>query len=461
MFLTLTTTRAPATDLGWLLHKHPDHVRSVSLTFGRAHVFWPEAGEDRATVAMLVEVDPIGLVRGRHAADDGPLAAYVNDRPYVTSSFLSVALGQVFRSAVKGDCQRPELLGEPWPLRVELHVVRAKGGEGLIGRLFEPLGYEVDAVRLPRDEVVELGESALYRVTLSATTTVSLLLRHLLVLLPVLDDEKHYWVGQDEVDKLLDRGEGWLASHPEQQLVTERYLKHRRSLARAALERLAEGTEAEEEADEAADAPSTPERALEKPLKLNDVRMARVVELLRQPGVARVVDLGCGEGKLLRRLAGLSQLTEVVGVDASSRALEVAERRLERTPGREKVRLLTGSVTYRDDRLDGFDAAAAVEVIEHLEPHGVRAFTQAVLGGARPRLLVVTTPNAEYNVRFPDLPAGAFRHADHRFEWTRAQFAAWATDAAERWGYDVSFEDVGEVDPEVGAPTQLAVFRCR
>jgi 3' terminal RNA ribose 2'-O-methyltransferase Hen1 len=175
-----------------------------------------------------------------------------------------------------------------------------------------------------------------------------------------------------------------------------------------------------------------------------------------------VVDLGCGEGKLLRRLAEDAQFAEVAGLDVSTRALDIAEERLHRTrhldePGR--VKLLHGSLVYRDARLAGFDAAAAVEVIEHLDPPRLTAFERVVFEFARPAGVVLTTPNAEYNVRFPGLAAGKFRHRDHRFEWTRAEFRSWAEAVADRHGYGVAFAGIGEDDPEVGSPTQMAVFR--
>jgi 3' terminal RNA ribose 2'-O-methyltransferase Hen1 len=175
-----------------------------------------------------------------------------------------------------------------------------------------------------------------------------------------------------------------------------------------------------------------------------------------------VLDLGCGEGKLLRRLAEDSQFAEVVGMDVSTRALAIAEERLRRTrhldgPGR--VKLLHGSLVYRDARLAGFDAAAAVEVIEHLDPPRLTAFERVIFEFARPAAVVLTTPNVEYNVNFPGLAAGKSRHRDHRFEWTRAEFRTWAEGVAKRHGYTVTFSGIGEEDPAVGSPTQMAVFR--
>jgi 3' terminal RNA ribose 2'-O-methyltransferase Hen1 len=298
-------------------------------------------------------------------------------------------------------------------------------------------------------------------VTIAGTVPLERLLTHLYVLVPVLDDEKHYWVGDDEVDKLLRRGEGWLPQHPERELITRRYLKHGRRLARIALERLAalDDTAAPDE-----DATATTLAALEEPLRLNDRRLQRVVEALQATGASSVLDLGCGSGKLLQALLKVRQFERIVGVDASVRELEIARDRLDldRLPERQRdrVKLLHGALTYRDKRLAGFDAAAVVEVIEHIDPPMLDAFAQVVFGAARPKAVVLTTPNVEFNERFEALLGHKLRHADHRFEWTRAEFEGWARGTAERFGYAVRFEGIGEPDPALGAPTQMGIFTC-
>jgi 3' terminal RNA ribose 2'-O-methyltransferase Hen1 len=473
MLLTLTNTQAPATDLGFLLHKHPDRVQKFPLSFGEAHVFYPEAGMDRCTACLLVDVDPVGLVRGKAWADGGLLDQYVNDRPYAASSFLSVAIGEVFSSALGGRCNaRPELAETPLPLTAQLPTVPARGEAGLVHALFEPLGYEVDATRLPLDErFPDWGDSPYVSLVLTARKTVREVLSHLYVLLPVLDNAKHYWVGQDELEKLLRHGADWLAGHPEKQRIAQRYLRHQRSLAREALTRL-EVAEEDGQLDAAAndresaanDMDSiTPEEALvEAPISLNETRIRAVLEALQTLEVKSVADLGCGEGKLLSRLLKTSRIARLVGLDVSVRALEIAADRLklDRLPPRmrDRITLLQGGLTYRDARIEGFDAALAIEVIEHQDPGRLNAFERVLLGCARPRIAIVTTPNSEYNARYETLTAGRFRHPDHRFEWTRAEFQEWGKRVAERHGYRVRFEPVGEVDPELGAPTQMAVF---
>ena len=468
MLLTISTTAEPATDLGFLLHKNPARVHRFEQSFGHATVFYPEATTGRCEVCLLIEVDPVGLVRRRSgpAGDAGQLTQYVNDRPYVASSFLSVALSEVFGTAMTGRSKdRPELAARPIPLEVNIPVLPSRGSEALITELFEPLGYTVSAQRLPLDEKFpSWGESRYFSVSLQNTVRLKDLLNHLYVLIPVLDDEKHYWVGDDEVEKLLRRGGEWLPTHPAKEQIARRYLKHRKSLARAAMERL---TLSDTDADDipVAGKPVGREDALEAPLSLNQQRIASVVEAVLEVSAKSVLDLGCGEGKLLRELLRLRQLDRIVGVDVSLRALEVAEERLEldrlAPTIRDRIKLLHGSLMYRDRRLQGFDAACIIEVVEHLDMPRLLAFERVVFENARPATVILTTPNAEYNARFENLPAGQFRHSDHRFEWTRAQFEEWCSDVSERFGYEVRFAPVGPIDPALGPPTQMAIFRVR
>lgn len=462
MLLTIETTHKPATDLGFLLHKHPDRLHSRALAFGQAHGFYPEAGEDLCRFALLLDVDPVALVRGRGGKrSEGLLAQYVNDRPYAASSFLSVAISRVLSTALGGRSKnRPELAGQPLPLAATVTPLPCRGAEDVAERLFAPLGYRVSTSGGLLDETQpDWGPSPYVTLRLDGELRLAELLSHLYVLVPVLDNQKHYWVGDDEVEKLLRHGEGWLAGHPEQRFIAQRFLKHRRSLVRDALDRLAEAPDPEAQDPEAQD---RDEAELEKPIRLNDLRLAAVVEELQAAGAKRVLDLGCGEGRLLRELMKVPQFEAITGVEVSALALERAAERLhlERMTPRQRarLRLLQGALTYRDARLEGFDAAALVEVIEHLDPPRLEAFARALFDCARPGRVVVTTPNREYNAKFETLAEGKLRHGDHRFEWTRAEFAAWADDVCGRFGYSVRFRPIGEVDAVLGAPTQMGVF---
>jgi 3' terminal RNA ribose 2'-O-methyltransferase Hen1 len=464
MLLTITLKQPSAADLGYLLHQSPFRVHSLEQAFGRAHVFYPEVTPDRCTAALLLEIDSIGLVRNRRgpSGDSHALEQYVNDRPYVASSFLSVALGRVFGTAMTGRSkERQELADLPLPFEARLVVLPCRGGEALLRKLFEPLGYEIAATRHPLDKnFPEWGESPYFTVALKATVRLRELLTHLYVLVPVLDDDKHYWVGDAEVEKLLRHGEGWLSQHPERDLITNRYLKHQKRLARQALDRLI--GEEQPAVDEVAENRAREEEEIEKPISLAEQRLGAVMAVLRSSGAKRVLDLGCGEGRLLRELLRNKEFTEIVGVDVSHRALEIASQRLrfDDLPRvqKERICLLHGSLTYRDKRLAGYDAATVVEVIEHQDPPRLAAFERVLFEFARPATVVVTTPNVEYNVRFETLPAGKMRHKDHRFEWTRDEFQSWANGIAGRFAYSVRFLPVGPEDASVGSPTQMGVF---
>ncbi|HEX9066958.1 MAG TPA: 3' terminal RNA ribose 2'-O-methyltransferase Hen1 [Streptosporangiaceae bacterium] len=507
MLLTITTTAQPATDLGFLLHKNPGRAQAFETAAGQAHVFYPEATAGRCTAALLLEVDPVALVRGRRGPDGGAgfsLGQYVNDRPYAASSLLAVAMSRVFKTAMAGRCEaRPDLAATALPLQIRLPALpcraagrrtgtgqggaapggaalgsAALGGPELAARLFGPLGWQVDARSISLDrEFPDWGDAPYVDLRLTGTLRLADALNHLYVLLPVLDDAKHYWVGPDEVDKLVRAGGGWLAGHPDRDLISRRYLSHRAGLYRPALERLAESDDAlpgtfddaipdNQAGDEHADADTDAGTGTAPPpdplVPLAEQRRGAVLAVLRAAGASRVADLGCGEGALVAALLADPAFSQVIAADVSARALTVTERRLklDRLPDRqrERISVLQTSLTYTDRRLAGLDAAVLMEVIEHIDPARLPAMERCVFAVAAPSLVVVTTPDAEYNPRYEFLAPGAMRHPDHRFEWTREQFAGWASGVAARHGYQVRFLPVGPEDPLAGAPTQMAVF---
>lgn len=388
MLLTISTTHEPATDLGFLLHKNPERHQSVELSFGTAHVFYPEASTSRCTVAVLVEVDPVDLVRNHKGPTGGEssLGQYVNDRPYAASSHLSAALNKLFGTTLSGRCkERPELVEVMMPLEVWLPTLPVRGDSDLLKRIFEPLGFDVIATPIPLDPTFpSWGNSRYCDVRLTTATTVRVLLEQLLVLIPVLDDTKHYWVGPDEIERLLRRSGEWLTNHPERDLITERYLRHDKVLTNRALERLL-GVGDIEELEGAND---NAEEAVERTLSLNDKRIVAVTDIIKSSGARKVLDLGCGSAKLIQGLLADTSAAKIVGVDVSYRSLEAGARRLHldtMTPRqRERVELLHGSLTYRDDRLTGFDAAALIEVIEHLDPSRLESFERVVFQHAAP-----------------------------------------------------------------------------
>jgi 3' terminal RNA ribose 2'-O-methyltransferase Hen1 len=446
---------------------------------GQVHVFYPQASADRCTAALLLEVDPVALVRGKggpgqHKGSAGQkgsasqkgseppgITHYVNDRPYAASSLLAVALKEVFGTALSGRCDaRPELAASPIPLEIHVPALRCAGGADLATSLFAPLGWAVTATPIPLDPP-QWGTSRYVDLRLNGTVRLADALNHLYVLLPVLDDAKHYWVTSDEIDKLVRAGAGWLATHPEKALITRRYLAHRRELTVPALARLAEADDlAPEDLDNAV--PDEGDGGEEpKPVPLSVLRREAVLDALRECGARSVGDLGCGDGALTRSLMATREIDRVVAADVSARALAIAARRLrlERLPEakRASISLIQSALTYRDERLTSLDAAVLMEVIEHVDDERLPALERAVFGFAAPASVIVTTPNAEHNAVYGMAP-GTLRHPDHRWEWTRAQFRRWARRVAATYGYSVRFSGAGPEAPEAGPPTQLAVF---
>ncbi len=464
MILSITTTHKPATDLGFLLHKHPDKFQTIDLSVGKAHVFYPEKSNDKTTICLLLDIDPIDMVRNARnmGGDSFSLGNYVNDRPYVASSFMSVAIAKAFSSALNGKCKdKPELVAEKLPISVSIPTLPApKGGEILIRNFFEPLGYKVVLKRHALDlEFPEWGDSRYYSLKLEHSITIQELLMHLYVLIPALDNDKHYFVSTNEIEKLLQKGEGWLKEHPEKDQITRRFLFNLNSLSNQAL-RLLNNDEMGQVIDEEQIENS---ETAEKRETLHEKRLKLVEEKLIESGATTVLDLGCGEGKLIRKLLKHKQFTKIAGMDVCYNELLKAKARLhfdEMAPKqKEKLKLFQGSLTYRDSRLEGYEAAAVVEVIEHLDLNRLKSFERVLFEFANPKNVILTTPNKEYNVIWEKLDSDSMRHDDHRFEWTRKEFSDWAYGIGKKYNYSVDIFPVGTEEDNVGAPTQMAIFR--
>lgn len=458
MFLSIATTKSNPTDLGFLLYKHPGRVFESSAERNskvRATGFYPQADEERCEFCLLVEVDPVERVRG--LSWGAGIAQYVEPQPFLAASYMSQAISLSLRSAMNGvvsssDPAQAErlraLAEEAWPLEIVVSPVRTS--PGLVLKMFEPLGWSVELTSVPLDVPGSTRETDLHTIRLSGSLTVRDALTHLYVLLPVLDPQRHYFYGEGEVEKLLEKSSRWLESHPAKEMIVKRYLSKSRELRESALLKIDEGAGVERNVS----APVERQSA-------HDGRHERIVRLLQAEGVRRIADLGCGEGRLLAKLCEMPGQLEFVGVEPSSRDLEKARKNLSRNPSRQmdaRVSLLHGSVLYADDRLRDFDAAVLSEVVEHIEPERLFHMERCVFGEMSPRLIVVTTPNRAFNAVF-GLPDGAFRHPDHRFEWTREEAAVWAQRVATEYGYDYDFEGAGDFVEEYGHLSHFIVFR--
>lgn len=489
MLLTVATTAQPdASDFGYLLHKHPGRLQEFELSFGRAMTFYPEANAARCEAALHVEVGEVDRAtdrRGRGAND----SAYVSDRSHAAGSYLPSAIMRVFGTALTGRCDsRPGLAASAIPLEIVATPVACRS-RATAADLFGPLGWEVEEIALPLDPAFpEWGDSPHRRIRLRGVVRLSEALRQVCVLLPVLDGQKHYYVADDEVRKLLHLGEGWLEGHPLRHLIVRRYLRQSRELVLSAESALADLLPAPDAAptddvavNEAPDgevpddeAPGVQALGVEPSARpvpfsppatdgrmgLQEARIAAAVARLKAAGSRRVADLGCGEGDLILALLADPAFAEVVGVEPSPHGIARASKRLERLPEawRHRARLIQGAATYPDARLAGFDAFVLLEVIEHIDPWRLPLLEEAVFGPSGPPTVLLTTPNRDFNALFPGLEGGRLRHGDHRFEWGRDEFKGWADAVAARRGYAVeTFFVCDEVDG-LGGPTQGAAF---
>lgn len=459
MLLTITYEGQNTQELGYLLHKNPERAQQFELSYGKAYVFYPEVSDERTTAALLLDIDPLDLARGKVGSKDGGLFDYVNDRPYASTSFMSTAIVRIFGTAMNGRCdKRQELADTPLKLTAFLSSLKDNGDAELAKEMFEPLGYSVTTQRTTLDDSFpDWGGSPYIDLTISGTVRLSELLNHIYVLIPVFDRQKHYYISEAEIQKLLDHGEGWLAEHPYREKITRRYFRSKKSYARKALDILLSDDTADENAE-------NDESAAEKEARtpLNTQRMEAVKNAVLASGASSVIDLGCGECRLTSLLLDEQQIKKVTACDVSVSVLEKAAQRLhlDRMPPyrKDKLTLMQASLTYRDKRFEGYDCACAIEVIEHIEPMRIPAFERSVFEFAAPHTVIITTPNIEYNANYENMQENSLRHGDHRFEWTRAEFRAWTEHICEKFGYSCKLSDIGETDEKLGSPTQMGVF---
>ena len=475
MLLTITYTGTDTANLGFLLYKNPYRPQKFELGFGDAYVFYPEISDNKTTAALLLDINPVDLARGKEGNSGGSsgLFDYVNDRPYVCSSFMSVAIANVFRTAMTGRCEEHQDLSDSLlNLEAVVSMLPCRSETEMLNKVFEPLGYEVKYENFQADEnFPSWGESKYVNLLLKANIRLCDLLKHIYILIPVFDRQKHYWIGNDEVEKLLRNSEDWLSNHPQKGFITSRYLKRMNPLVSLAFSRLSseslnsneteEDSQAEFAGDTSSQSAEKKEKA-EKKLNLNAQRLGSVIAALKNCGARSVIDIGCGEGNLLRMLLREKQFEKIAGTDVSSSALRRACEKIKYDYAsdfiRNRIELFQSSLTYKDSRFKGFDAACVIEVIEHLDLSRLCAFEKVLFNFTKPRFIILTTPNREYNVKYENIGTDKLRHSDHRFEWTREEFRNWAEKASAQYGYTVRFSEIGETDDVFGASTQMGVF---
>lgn len=457
MLLTITYKGHNTQDLGYLLHKNPYRPQEFSLNSGKAYVFYPEVSDEKTTMALLLDINPIDLAKGKQGSKNGGLFDYVNDRPYAASSFLSTAISRVFNTAMTGRCEKKQALADT-PLDLTAHIYSIQGTDEFARKIFEPLGYTVKTSKTTLDEKFpEWGESPYIDLEINGNVRLVDLLNHIYVLIPVFDKQKHYFISEDEIDKLMSHGGEWLADHPAKEEIIYRYFLMKKSYAHKTIDRLLE-SEPVEEIQEENDEKEIPE----KKISLNIQRLETVKNAVLASGAESVIDLGCGECRLTKLLLEQKQIRKIAAADVSANELEKAKKRLHYDTMPEhrknKLTLMQASLTYKDARFSGYDCACVIEVIEHIEPLRLPAFERNVFEFAGAGTVILTTPNKEYNDNYKFIPEGQLRHTDHRFEWSREDFRKWAEHICQQFGYTVEISGIGEDDGIHGTPTQMGVF---
>ena len=429
------------------------------MSYGKAYVFYPEVSDECTTMALLLDIDPIDLARGKLGSNEGGLFDYVNDRPYTSTSFMSTAIARIFSSAMNGRCDKKQSLADtPLNLTAKLFSLKDGGYNELAKQLFEPLGYEVSIEQyLLDDKFQEWGNSPYINLTISNTIKLCDLLNHIYVLIPVFDKQKHYYIESSEINKLLTHGQGWLENHPYKEKIVNRYFSIKKDYAKTVLENFLSNESKEEDINSNEISEETTKKT-----SLNNLRLQKVKDVVLSSGASSVIDLGCGEGKLTELLLKEPQIKKITACDVSISSLEKAAKRLhiDNMPSykKDKLTLMQASLTYKDTRFEGFDCACIVEVIEHIDATRIPSFERIIFEFAAPKTVIITTPNKNYNVNYKTLCADKLRHNDHRFEWSKEEFENWANNICKKFSYTVELCGIGEEDEQQQTATQMGVF---
>lgn len=472
MFLSIAVSGEHAPDLGFVLYKHPGRFFEKSASKGRVTGGFTENREDFAEFTLAVEIDPVERVRGVNW--DRGIASYVEPMPFLAASHMSQALSQALGSAMNGvlgskdpviDTRVKAAGVKPWPLTIKVGAVRCS--PYMIESLFSELGWsvEIESHNLDVPGVSEDDDRPLHVFTLKGEATVSDALTQLYVLLPVLDPSRHYFYDESEARKLFEKGGDWLKGHSSRDLIISRYLSKSKEL-RGYARQLFGNFQEKKDLDELIAETEELMRDWDDPddTSPHQQRHSQIIRDVVSWGARSVIDLGCGEGRLLERLVRIAPDMRVVGIEPSAREIERARKRLSNNPGKNldpRVEFVHGSAMYGDERFKDFDAAILSEVIEHVDEDRLSLLARSVFGIMAPRRVVITTPNGDYNRVF-GLRPGEFRHADHRFEWTLAECQAWVVGVTAAYPYEAEITPVGgrnaDADEGHGEVSHYIVF---
>ncbi|MGM0845103.1 MAG: 3' terminal RNA ribose 2'-O-methyltransferase Hen1 [Bacillota bacterium] len=444
MQLTIRASGAEAEVISFLLAKNPNNIYERSQNGHLVRMFYSKFTKEEVEVTLFVTPDPIEL--SRNSSEKYDITSYINDREFAVSSIFCTFLRSALGTALNG---KPKDEYAPWvnhafSLKLEFGPLASSLSDQQIIGLYEPLGYEVEITYGEADYNLDLKtKSSVRYITLKGLTTLQNGLRQLVVLIPVLDNYKHYYIDEKEIEKIERYGEGWLDHHPQREFILQKALRFKEIYSQVD-NRIAEGDKKE------------------SPIKvrLNDLRYEKIIHHInRLEKKESIVDFGSGEGKLSLRLGFVNGVKEIIAVEPSESAALKALKRFEKAAQKEDILMPTtmmGSLFYFDERLKGKDVMILCEVIEHIDEYRLPKIMNTILNDYKPGVLMITTPNQEYNQVY-DMSEG-YRHSDHRFEWTREEFYQWCNQQNTAENYELVFDGIGEEHERYGFPTQMCIF---
>ncbi|WP_342431763.1 3' terminal RNA ribose 2'-O-methyltransferase Hen1 [Neobacillus sp. FSL H8-0543] len=443
MQLSLTVRGTGAETVSYLIAKNPTNLYERNEKGFKVRLVYPTFTNDEAEFLIYVQPDPIDLAR--NSAEKYDITSYINDREFAVSSIFVSAIRKALGTALNGkpDEEYTEWVDHPFVMELNFGPVATDLNDREIEDLFKPIGYKV---------TIESGVSTFREkssakfITITGEQTVQNALKHISTLIPVIDNYKHYFIDEREVEKLDRYGDDWLESHPAKLLILKRALRYQSLIVKSKFYHREQSTKG----------------IVEQPkVRLNEQRYDAIVNYIKGlPNRETIVDLGAGEGKLSVQFGFIDGVKEILSIEPSSKSRVKAIKRFQEENDKERYiepKSLAGSLYYFDERLQNKDIIVLCEVIEHIDEHRLPNIFKTIVNDYRPRILIVTTPNQEYNVVYE--MDDEMRHDDHRFEWTRAEFR----EKCEQWtkdsSYQVSFQGIGEEIESYGQPTQMAIFR--
>ncbi len=429
--------------VSYLIAKNPNNVYERNEKGFKVRLVYSIFNKEEVQFVIYVKPDPIDLVR--NSSDLLDITHYINDREFAVSSLFITAIRKALGTALNGkpDEEYQKWVEHPFDIEVAFGPVATDLRDQDVADLFEPIGYQVEIER--GESTIRTRSSARF-VKVSGRQTVQNALKHVSILIPVIDNYKHYFLDEREVEKLERYGEGWLENHPLKQLIVKRALRFNALISQSKYYEKKQ---------------HYPKQAESPKIRLNDLRyeaILNVIQTLSQKDT--IVDLGAGEGRLSVQLGFLEGVKEILSIEPSNKSRLKAIERFEQVKVKEgyvEPQSLPGSLFYFDSRLQNKDIIILCEVIEHINEDRLPKIFETILHDYRPKTLIVTTPNQEYNVLYE--MDDEMRHDDHRFEWTRAEFAQHVEGWAVSYPYQVTIRGIGEEHPIHGHPTQMAIFR--